>query len=66
MELTSVIVGGVIGLVVGGLIAFLLQKSILKGKAENIIKEAEADAEALKKRSEILRLVSSLTLKPQL
>ncbi len=49
MELTSVIIGVVIRLVIGGLVVFLLQKSILKGKAENILKEAEADGEAMKK-----------------
>lgn len=49
MELTTVIIAAVIGLIVGGLITFLLQKSVLKGKAENILKEAEADGEAIKK-----------------
>ncbi len=48
-SITSIIIGAAIGIVVGGIIVFLLQKSILKGKAENIIKEAEADGEARKK-----------------
>lgn len=49
MDYTGIIIGVVIGLVAGSLVMFLMQKSILKGKAENILKEAEAQGEAIKK-----------------
>ena len=49
MDILNIVIGLVIGLVGGGAIVFLLQKSVLKGKAENIVKEAEAEGEAIKK-----------------
>ena len=49
MDVTSIVIGVVIGLVVGVLVAFILQKSALKAKSSAILKEAEVEAEALKK-----------------
>ena len=49
MDTVSIVIGLVIGIIIGGIIVFLLQKSVLKSKSEAIIKEAEAEGEALKK-----------------
>ena len=49
MDVISIVVGLLGGLVVGVLVAFVLQKSALKSKTNAILKEAEVDAEALKK-----------------
>jgi len=49
MDVTSIVIGVVLGLVVGVLVAFILQKSALKAKSSAILKEAEVEAEALKK-----------------
>ncbi len=49
MDYTGIIIGVVIGLVAGSLVMFLMQKSIVKGKVENILKDAEAQGEAIKK-----------------
>lgn len=49
MEITSVIIGLVVGLILGGVIVFILQKTALKAKAESIIKDAETEGETLKK-----------------
>ncbi|MGV6860640.1 MAG: ribonuclease Y [Putridiphycobacter sp.] len=49
MDITSLIIGAAIGIGVGALIAFILQKSALKAKTKSILKEAEVEAEALKK-----------------
>jgi len=48
MDITSVIIG-VIGVIVGAVIAFVLQKSVLKSKSSAILKEAEVEGESLKK-----------------
>ena len=49
MDTISIIVGLSIGIMVGAIIAFVLQKSVLKSKANSILKEAEIEGEALKK-----------------
>lgn len=49
MDIVSIIIGAVIGLAGGALIVFLLQKSVLKSKAQNIIKAAETEGESIKK-----------------
>lgn len=41
--------GSSIGIIAGAIIAFILQKSVLKSKANSILKEAEVEGEALKK-----------------
>jgi len=49
MDITSIVIGILIGVVAGAVIAFVLQKSALKARSSAIIKEAEVEAEALKK-----------------
>lgn len=49
MDTVSIIIGISIGVIAGAIIAFVLQKSALKSKTNAILKEAEVDAEALKK-----------------
>lgn len=49
MEPTSIIIGSVIGLVIGGIAVFIIQKSILKSKADTILKKAEDEGESIKK-----------------
>ena len=49
MDTLSIIIGLSIGVVGGAVIAFILQKSVLKSKADAILKEAEVEGEALKK-----------------
>ena len=49
MDPISIIIGASVGLIAGALIVFILQKSVLKGKAQAIVKEAEAEGETIKK-----------------
>ena len=49
MDILSIAIGASAGLILGIIIAFILQKSALKAKAEAKIKEAEAEGEAIKK-----------------
>jgi ribonuclease Y len=49
MDITSIIIGVVIGVIGGAVIAFILQKSVLKAKSSSILKEAEVEGEAIKK-----------------
>lgn len=50
MDLTSIIIGAVAGLIVGGGVVYFLLKSSIEKKAQNILKEAEADAEVKKQQ----------------
>lgn len=49
IDIVSILIGAMAGLVVGGFIVFLALNSILKKRREVILKEATAEAEALKK-----------------
>ncbi|MGY6561287.1 MAG: ribonuclease Y [Luteibaculaceae bacterium] len=49
MDSISLIIGGVTGVVVGGIVVFAVNLFLTKGKKESIIKDAELQAEALKK-----------------
>ena len=49
MEPISIIIGASVGLLAGALIVFIMQKSVLKSKAQAIVKEAEAEGETIKK-----------------
>jgi ribonucrease Y len=49
MDLISLIIGAAVGLVAGALIVFILQKSVLKSKAQAILKDAETEGETIKK-----------------
>ena len=59
------IIAALIGLVIGGGAAFFLQNVILKKRKEQIIKEAEIDAEALKKNKIIEAKERFLKLKEE-
>ena len=50
MDLTNIIIGAVAGLIVGGGVVYFLLKSSIEKKAQNILKEAEADAEVKKQQ----------------
>ena len=65
MEITSILIGAGIGLVAGALIVFILQKTILKSKAEGILKEAEAEGESIKKDKIIQAKEKFLQLKEE-
>lgn len=43
------IIGGLIGLIAGGVVAFVVQNSLLKKKADQILKDAEQEGETMKK-----------------
>lgn len=49
MDIILIIIVALAGLIVGGLLAFLIIKKSNQNKANNIIKEAEAEAEVIKK-----------------
>jgi ribonucrease Y len=49
MDLISLIIGAAVGLAAGALIVFILQKSVLKSKAQAILKDAETEGETIKK-----------------
>lgn len=65
MEPTSMIIGAAIGLVAGALIVFILQKTALKSKTQSILKEAEAEGEAIKKDKIIQAKEKFLQLKEE-
>jgi len=45
----NLIIGLLIGLIGGGIVAFVLQNTLLKSKKEQILKEAESEGESMKK-----------------
>jgi len=49
MEIISIVIGAVVGLVVGGLAVSTLLKKAIEKKSEHLLKDAEADAEVVKK-----------------
>lgn len=65
MNITDILIGGGIGLVVGAVIIFILQKSALKSKTEGILKEAEAEGESIKKDKIIQAKEKFLQLKDE-
>lgn len=65
MDIVSSIAGGVIGLASGVVIVFLLQKVVFKSKKDNLMKEAEAEAEAIKKDKIIQAKEKFLQLKEE-
>ena len=65
MDITSIIIGAGIGLAAGAVIVFVLQKTVLKAKAEAMLKEAEAEGEALKKDKIIQAKEKFLQLKEE-
>ncbi len=65
MDITSIIIGAAVGIAIGALIAFLLQKSALKAKTKSILKEAEVEGEALKKEKILQAKEKFLQLKDE-
>lgn len=65
MSIIDVLIGGGIGLVLGVAVMFLLQKSVLKSKTDAMMKEAEAEGEALKKDKIIQAKEKFLQLKDE-
>ncbi len=49
MDITTMLLGSLVGILVGGGLTFVLQNTLLKKRREQIIKEAESEAEATKK-----------------
>ena len=49
MEIIILAVIALVGLILGAVITFLFLKMLNKGKADAIVKEAEAEAEVIKK-----------------
>ncbi len=49
MDIIIIVVIALVGLILGAVIAFLFLKMLNKGKADAIVKEAEAEAEVIKK-----------------
>ncbi|MCB9224303.1 MAG: ribonuclease Y [Crocinitomicaceae bacterium] len=65
MDITSIIIGAAIGVALGAVIVFILQKTALKAKTNSILKEAEAEGEALKKDKIIQAKEKFLQLKDE-
>lgn len=47
--MTTIIVTAIVGLVVGGILSYVMFRYILKSKYNEILKEAETEAEVIKK-----------------
>ena len=65
MDVVNIVTGIAIGIVVGALVVYLLQKSVLKSKSQAIVKEAEAKGESIKKDKIIQAKEKFLQLKDQ-
>lgn len=65
MHVISIIIGALAGLVVGGIIVYLLVNSAMKKRKTGILKEAEAEAEAIKKDKILQAKEKFLQLKEQ-
>ena len=49
MDIVSIVIGAVLGLVIGSGILFLLVKKKFQKQADSLIEEAKAEAEVIKK-----------------
>jgi len=65
MNVVDMVIGLGIGVVIGAVIVFILQKSVLKSKTQSILKEAEAEGESLKKDKIIQAKEKFLQLKDE-
>jgi ribonuclease Y len=50
MDIVAALIGAIVGLVAGGGIVYLLLNSIMTKRRDGILKEAQAEGEALKKQ----------------
>lgn len=65
MNILSIVIGLLIGLVVGGAIVFVALNSVMRKRRDGILKEAEAEGEALKKDKILQAKEKFLQLKEQ-
>ncbi|HRH39909.1 MAG TPA: Rnase Y domain-containing protein, partial [Flavobacteriales bacterium] len=65
MDITSILIGLLGGLVVGGILVFVILNAATKKRRESVIKEAEAEGEALKKDKILQAKEKFLQLKEQ-
>lgn len=65
MDPISILIGVGVGLIVGGIIAWIIQGNIQKGKAQGIIQKAEADGENIKKEKLLQAKEKFLQLKEE-
>lgn len=64
-DFTSVLIGGIAGIIIGAVVVFILQKTALKSRAQSIIKEAEVEGESMKKEKIIQAKEKFLQLKEE-
>ena len=65
IDIVSILIGALAGLVVGGVIIFIALNSLSKKRREAVLKEAEAEGEALKKEKILQAKEKFLQLKEQ-
>ena len=61
----EIVIGIVVGLVIGGGVVALIMKNSMKGQANQILKDAEADAEVIKKEKILQAKEKFLQLKEE-
>ncbi|MBL8002905.1 MAG: ribonuclease Y [Flavobacteriales bacterium] len=65
MDLTSILIGVLAGVVGGGAVVYLLLNSVMKKRRDGLLKEAEAEAEAVKKEKMVQAKEKFLQLKEE-
>ncbi|HRD51464.1 MAG TPA: ribonuclease Y [Flavobacteriales bacterium] len=65
IDIISILIGALAGLVVGGIIVFIALNSLMKKRRDGILKEAEVEGEALKKDKILQAKEKFLQLKEQ-
>ena len=63
MDVTSIIIGALAGIVLGAIVAIMFSKSVLKKEKENLVKEAELKQESIKQEKIMQAKEKFLTLK---
>jgi ribonuclease Y len=49
MDVTNILLGGLVGIIAGGGVTFALQATALKARREKMLKDAENEGESMKK-----------------
>ncbi|HOP43616.1 MAG TPA: ribonuclease Y [Flavobacteriales bacterium] len=65
MDIVSLLIGALVGLVAGGAVVFAVLNGLLKKRREEVLKEAEAEGEAIKKEKIVQAKEKFLQLKDQ-
>ncbi|MEX1132176.1 MAG: ribonuclease Y [Flavobacteriales bacterium] len=65
MNIISIVIGLLVGLVGGGVIVFIVLNSVVKKRSQGLLKEAEAEGEALKKEKILQAKEKFLQMKEQ-